>query len=79
MASGAYLLSSEFRDSPVHADATVTFNRDIAPIVFANCVVCHRPGEAAPFSLLDYAQAKKRAGLITALTTSRFMPPCRWT
>jgi tetratricopeptide (TPR) repeat protein len=73
--AGGYLLSSAFRDSPVDAGAAVTFNRDIAPIVFANCIVCHRPGESAPFSLLDYAQAKKRAGLITALTTSRFMPP----
>jgi len=32
--------------------ATVTFTRDIAPIVFAHCASCHRPGEAAPFSLL---------------------------
>ena len=28
----------------------VTFDRDVAPIVFANCSVCHRPGESAPFS-----------------------------
>jgi tetratricopeptide (TPR) repeat protein len=62
-------------EPPPTGKATVTFNRDIAPILFGNCVVCHRPGESAPFSLLEYAQAKKRAGLITALTASRFMPP----
>ena len=30
----------------------MTFNRDIAPIIFHSCSTCHRPGEAAPFSLL---------------------------
>ena len=75
MAGGGYLLNTGVGDTPIDNDATITFNRDIAPIVFGNCIVCHRPGESAPFSLLDYDQAKKRAGLITALTTSRFMPP----
>jgi mono/diheme cytochrome c family protein len=31
-----------------------TFNKDIAPLIFQNCADCHRPGEVAPFSLLDY-------------------------
>jgi tetratricopeptide (TPR) repeat protein len=75
IAGGLYLLNDIFRDSVVPEPATVTFNRDIAPIVYRNCIVCHRPGESAPFSLLTYAEARKRAGLITALTTSRFMPP----
>jgi tetratricopeptide (TPR) repeat protein len=74
-AGGIYLLANNLRTPPTPDAATVTFNRDIAPIVFRNCIVCHRPGESAPFSLLDYGQAKKRAGLIAALTASRFMPP----
>jgi tetratricopeptide (TPR) repeat protein len=74
-AAGIYYLVDGDRASTGRDDATVTFSRDIAPIVYRNCVVCHRPGESAPFSLLSYAQAKKRAGLIAALTTSRFMPP----
>jgi hypothetical protein len=53
----------------------VTFNRDIAPILFQRCAACHRPGEVAPFSLLNYSDASKRAGLIAELTTSRRMPP----
>lgn len=44
----------------------VTFNRDIAPILFKQCAPCHRPGEAAPFSLLTYEDAKKRAEQIDA-------------
>ena len=33
-------------------DARSTFAETIAPIVYANCVTCHRPGEAAPFGFL---------------------------
>jgi hypothetical protein len=53
----------------------VTFNRDVAPILYGNCTTCHRPGESAPFSLLTYSDAKQRAGLIAAVTTSHLMPP----
>jgi tetratricopeptide (TPR) repeat protein/mono/diheme cytochrome c family protein len=53
----------------------VTFNRDIAPILFRSCAQCHRPGEAAPFSLLTYSDAKKHARQIADVTRSRIMPP----
>ena len=36
------------------AAADVTFTRDVAPILHARCVVCHRPGEVAPMALLTY-------------------------
>ena len=55
--------------------AAVTFNRDIAPIVFHSCSTCHRPGEAAPFSLLNYSDVKKHARQIVDATQSRAMPP----
>ena len=53
----------------------VTFNRDIAPMFFQYCAPCHRPGEAGPFPLLTYADAKARARQIAAVTSTRFMPP----
>jgi Tfp pilus assembly protein PilF len=53
----------------------VTFNRDIAPIVFRACSTCHRPGEAAPFSLLSYGDAKRHARQIADVTRTRIMPP----
>jgi Flp pilus assembly protein TadD/mono/diheme cytochrome c family protein len=56
-------------------DAQVTFTRDIAPIMFRSCSSCHRPGEAAPFSLLTYSDAKKHAHQIVDVTQSRIMPP----
>jgi hypothetical protein len=52
-----------------------TFNKDVAPILFGQCTTCHRPGEAAPFSLLTYQDAKKRAKLIAQVTQSKQMPP----
>jgi Flp pilus assembly protein TadD len=54
---------------------TVTFNRDIAPVVFQYCAPCHRPGEAAPFPLLTYDDVKRHAAQIAAVTASRYMPP----
>src|SRR6266571_3633467 len=55
--------------------ATATFNKDIAPILYQNCATCHRPGEVAPFSLLTYEDAAKRAKLISVVTQKRYMPP----
>jgi hypothetical protein len=54
-----------------------TFTRDIAPILYQNCVLCHRAGEVAPFSLLTYQDAAKRAALIAEVTRKRIMPPWR--
>ena len=53
----------------------VTFNRQVAPIVYRNCAPCHRPGEAGPFNLLSYADVRKRADQIARVTASRYMPP----
>lgn len=52
-----------------------TFNRDIAPILFRDCAPCHRPGEAGPFSLLSFADARKRAPDLAEVTARRKMPP----
>lgn len=56
-------------------DGAITFNRDIAPILFANCVTCHRDGEVAPFSLTSYAEVSKRAKQISEVVDLRIMPP----
>jgi len=57
------------------APRPLTFSRDIAPLIEQNCAVCHRPGEAAPFSLLTYEDVRKHARQIVAVTKSRYMPP----
>jgi hypothetical protein len=57
------------------AFAAPTFNKDIAPILYQNCATCHRAGEVAPFPLLTYRDAAKRASLIANVTGKRYMPP----
>src|SRR5947208_1382223 len=55
--------------------ATVTFNQQIAPIIYRNCSPCHRPGEAAPFPLLSYAEVARKGKQIGKATSSHVMPP----
>lgn len=55
----------------------VTYNRDIAPIVNANCAECHRAGGVAPFPLENYRQVKRRARMLSFVTQEGIMPPWR--
>lgn len=57
------------------SDSRVTFNQQVAPIVFENCSPCHRPNGGGPFSLLSYSDVKKRAKMVAHVTQSRYMPP----
>src|SRR5436190_7356857 len=61
--------------SLVHADTQPTFSKDVAPILYKNCVTCHRPGEMAPMSLLTYEQARPYARSILARIELGTMPP----
>lgn len=69
------LLAHSFPNQSHAPSSQVTFNRDIAPIMFHSCTSCHRPGEAAPFPLLTYSDFKKHARQIADVTKSRTMPP----
>jgi hypothetical protein len=55
----------------------ITYYKDIQPLLQKNCVPCHRPGEAAPFSLMSYEDVSKRAKFIKKVVQSRYMPPWR--
>lgn len=55
--------------------STVTFNKDVLPILQKNCQTCHRPGEVAPMSLLTYGDARPWAKAIKAAVATRKMPP----
>ncbi len=55
--------------------AAPTFTRDVAPILYRHCATCHHEGEVAPFPLLTYQDAAKRARQIADVTASRYMPP----
>src|SRR5580693_884559 len=63
-------------DGSAKSGATaVTFNKDVAPIIYKNCAQCHRPGEVAPMSLLSYKEARPWARSIREKVATEQMPP----
>ena len=52
-----------------------TFSKDVAPIFYRSCVQCHRPGQAAPMSLIDYKSARPWSRSIRDRVERREMPP----
>ena len=71
------LIEGAPRPAPVHApqERVATFARDVAPIVFEHCSRCHRPNEAAPFSLLTYIDTAAHARQIQLAVQRQWMPP----
>ena len=73
------ITASAMQLTPVHAvagqDPTVSFNKDVFPILQRNCQVCHRPGEVAPMSFLSYDSTRPWAKAIKEAVLSKKMPP----
>jgi hypothetical protein len=69
------ILQSTSASDTKNRGTTVTFNKDVAPIVYRNCASCHRPGELAPMSLLSYKDARPWARSIKEKVVTRQMPP----
>ena len=70
------LLASAARVAGMNAPpASITFSRDVAPILYAHCANCHRPEGSAPFSLLTYEDVRPRAAAIVRALETRTMPP----
>ena len=57
------------------AEATPTFAKDVAPILYKNCVECHRPTMFAPMSLVTYQDARPYAKVMKQRVVARQMPP----
>lgn len=53
----------------------LTFTEHIAPILYKNCVVCHRSDGIAPFSLITYKEVWRKKKTIVNVTQRGFMPP----
>jgi hypothetical protein len=60
---------------PPVGEPVPTFSKDVAPILFANCTTCHRPGEIAPMSLLTFKDARPWARSIATQVKTGAMPP----
>jgi mono/diheme cytochrome c family protein len=55
--------------------APPTFAKDVAPILYKNCVECHRPNAMAPMSLVSYDDARPWARAVKQKVVAREMPP----
>jgi mono/diheme cytochrome c family protein len=62
-------------DTPEAPGAVPTFTKDVAPILYKNCVSCHRPGEIGPMALISYQEVRPWAKGIVAQVAARQMPP----
>ncbi len=69
------LCLSVFSVALASAATTPTFYKDVLPVLQKNCQTCHRPGEAAPMSLLTYDQARPWAKSIKQAVVTKKMPP----
>jgi hypothetical protein len=54
---------------------SVTYHRDVAPIVQTRCQACHRPGQVGGFDLLTHADAFRHSAMIAEVVEQRRMPP----
>jgi hypothetical protein len=75
LALAAFFALQRRGDASGTSNAVVTFNKDVAPILYAKCANCHRPGEMAPMSLLAYKDVRPWAKSIREKVLSREMPP----
>src|SRR5271166_2010519 len=57
------------------ATTQVTFYKDVLPVLQKNCQTCHRPGEAAPMSLITYDESRPWAKAIKQAVATKKMPP----
>ena len=57
------------------AGSQPTFYKDVLPVLQTRCQGCHRPGEAAPFSMLTYKDTRPWAKAMKSAVASRTMPP----
>ena len=69
-----FFAGSLYAQAPARSPAP-TFTKDVAVILQTRCQGCHRPGEAAPFSLRTYEQARPWAKAIKEAVLARKMPP----
>ncbi|HVG20201.1 MAG TPA: cytochrome c, partial [Blastocatellia bacterium] len=73
LAACLFTSSESSANSPIKKE--VTFNKDVAPILFKNCAECHRPNDIAPMSLITYKEARPWARSIKEKVVTREMPP----
>ena len=54
---------------------SITYFKDIEPVISRNCSGCHRPGGIGPFSLQSYDDVSKKGKFVAHVTKTKYMPP----
>src|SRR3954449_5770774 len=54
---------------------SVTFHKNVEPILQKNCQSCHRPDQIAPMSFLTYESTRPWAKAMKTAVATRKMPP----
>src|SRR5215467_6388624 len=61
--------------APATIAPTVTYYRDVLPILQDHCQSCHRHGQAAPISFMTYRETRPWAESMKFVVLGRRMPP----
>jgi len=56
-------------------ESKLNYHEHIAPILHGSCTSCHRPGTAAPFSLMTHQDVLAHAEMIREVIRDETMPP----
>jgi hypothetical protein len=55
--------------------STVSYEKDVAPIIAENCASCHREGGIAPFAMNSHAMVQGWSPMIREVMMTKRMPP----
>ena len=72
---GLFGIALASRGNVASSKAEITYSKDVAPILQRNCVVCHRPNNIAPMSLMTYRDSRPWTRPIRDAVVNRKMPP----
>jgi hypothetical protein len=75
LVAGAALVAINIDVAAETPASSITFHKDVEPILQKNCQGCHRPGQIAPMSLLTYQEARPWARSMRNAVNLKTMPP----
>jgi peroxiredoxin len=65
----------DFSVKDAHAHATVSYTKEIVPILQENCVSCHHDGAIGPWSMSSHAMVRGWSPMMREVVMTRRMPP----
>jgi hypothetical protein len=65
----------DFAVKNVHQQVSVSYSKDIVPILQENCVSCHHDGAIGPWSMSSHAMVRGWSPMMREVVMTRRMPP----